>query len=77
MRLPRVRFTVRRLMVIVAVTGLLLWAWLYHRENASIDRSLTAIYLRAFAGGDAAQRRIAFEELRIPGPLTAPASCRR
>ena len=68
MRLPRVRFTVRRLMVAVAVVGVLLWAWLYHRENASIDRSLTAIHLRAFAGGDAAQRRIAIEDLAHSGP---------
>src|SRR5690242_20320277 len=68
MRLPRVRFTVRRLMAVVAVMGLLLWAWLYRRENAGIDRSLTAIHLRAFAEGDAAQRRMALEDLARSGP---------
>jgi hypothetical protein len=63
MQLPRVRFTVRRLMVVVAIAGLLLWAWLYGREIASIDRSLTAIDLRAFAEGDAVQRRMAIDYL--------------
>jgi HEAT repeat protein len=68
MRLPRVRFTVRRMMVAVAVMGVLLWAWLYHVENASIDRSLTSIHLRAFAEGDAARRRMAIENLARAGP---------
>src|SRR5947209_5234619 len=67
MRLPRVRFTVRRLMVAVAVIGVLLWAWLYHVENASLDRSLTSLHLRAFAEGDAAQRRMAIENLAHSG----------
>src|SRR5437868_3951842 len=68
MPLARVRFTVRRLMAVVAVMGLLLWAWLYRRENVSIDRSLTAIHLRAFAGGDVVQRRMAIEDLARSGP---------
>src|SRR6516165_12802729 len=67
MRWPRVRFTVRWLMAVVAVLGVLLWAWLYRRENASIDRSLTAIQLRAFAEADAAQRRMAIEDLAHSG----------
>ena len=67
MRMPRLRFTVRR-MVAVAVTGLLLAAWVYRLENASIDRSLMGIQLRAFLGGDAAQRRTALENLAHSGP---------
>ena len=77
MRLPRVRFTVRRLMVIVAVVGVLLWVWLYHRENASIDRSLTAIHLRA--SREATRRSDEWLSRNLPagpGPMTAPASCR-
>ena len=62
------RFTVRRMMVVVAVIGLLLSAWVYRVENASIDRSLTALQLRAFAGGDTAQRRMAIENLAHSGP---------
>ena len=68
MPLPRVRFTVRRLMAVVAIIGLLLWAWLYHRENASADRSWTTMQLRAFAAGDAVQRRMAIENLAHFGP---------
>ena len=68
MKMPRVRFTVRRMMVAVAVMALLLSAWQYRLENASIDRSLMAIQLRAFAGGDAAQRRMALEDLAHSGP---------
>jgi HEAT repeat protein len=68
MRLPRVRFTMRRLMAFVAVVCLLLWAWRYGRDNASIDRSLTTIQLRDFAGGDPVQRRMAIEDLAHSGP---------
>jgi peptidoglycan/LPS O-acetylase OafA/YrhL len=68
MRLPRVRFTVRRLMAVVAVISLLLAAWMYRFENTSIDRSLTAMRLRAFAGGDAVQRRLAIEDLAHSEP---------
>lgn len=68
MRLPRMRFTVRRLMAVVAVFGLLLGAWVYRIENASIDRALTAMQLRDFAGGDASHRRMAIEDLAHAGP---------
>jgi HEAT repeat protein len=67
-RLPPVRFTMRRLMAVVAVAGLLLWAWRYRRDNASIDRSLTSMQLREFAGGNAVQRRMAIEDLAHSGP---------
>src|SRR5689334_4892386 len=68
MRVPRVRFTVRRLMAAVAILGVLLGAWVYRRENASIERSFTAIQLRSLERGDAVQRRMAVENLNRSGP---------
>ena len=63
MQWPRLRFTVRRLMLAVAVVGVLLWAWLYRREHGDIERSLTSNRLHAFAEGDAVHRRMAVEDL--------------
>ena len=63
MRWPRPRFTVRRMMVAVAVTAVLLSAWLYRLENDNVSRSLTGIQLRALAESDAALRRRAVENL--------------
>ncbi len=63
MQWPRLRFTVQRLMLAVAVVGVLLWAWLYRREHGDIERSLTSNRLQAFAEGDAAHRRMAVEDL--------------
>jgi HEAT repeat protein len=68
MRVPRVRFTIRRLMIAVAVLGVLLWAWLYRVENASLERSFAAIQLRAFAEGNGARRRLAIENLAHSEP---------
>ncbi len=68
MRVPGIRFTVRRMMVAVAVVGVLCAAWLYRRENGNIDRSLTAIQLRASAEGSAVERRMAVENLAYSEP---------
>jgi HEAT repeat protein len=73
MRRPRLRFTVRRLMVAVAVVGVLLWAWLYRREHGDVERSLTSMRLRSFSEGDEAHRRMAVENLGN----TQPAQLRR
>lgn len=59
----RPRFTVRRMMVAVAVAAVVLSAWLYHVENENVSRSLTGIQLRALGESDAAHRRRAVENL--------------
>ncbi|WP_406700686.1 HEAT repeat domain-containing protein [Singulisphaera sp. Ch08] len=63
MRLPRVRFTVRRMMLVVAVVGLILAAWLYHLENRTVQQSLTGLHISALQAADATSRRIAVENL--------------
>jgi HEAT repeat protein len=55
--------SVARLMVVVAVVAVLCWAWLYHREHASIERSWVSIHLRDLHHDEAAQRRRAVEAL--------------
>jgi HEAT repeat protein len=55
--------SVARLMVLVAVVAVLCWAWLYHREYASIERSWVSIHLRDLHHDEAVQRRRAAENL--------------
>lgn len=63
MRLRRVRFTVRRMMLLIAVVGLILAAWMYHIENRTVQHSLTTLQISALQAADVTSRRIAVENL--------------
>ncbi|WP_165075227.1 HEAT repeat domain-containing protein [Paludisphaera rhizosphaerae] len=63
MPIPRIRFTVKRLMVAVAVVGLVLAAWLYRLENRNVEHALTGLQIGSIQAGDATSRRMAVENL--------------
>src|SRR5262245_20102458 len=64
-RLGCFRVSVARLMALVALVAVLCSAWLYHRENANIERSWASIHLRALHHDEAVQRRRAAESLEV------------
>jgi HEAT repeat protein len=55
--------SVTRLLVLIAVVAVFCSAWLYHRENANIERSWVSIHLRDLQDDEAVQRRGAAESL--------------
>jgi hypothetical protein len=61
-----VQVGVARLMVLIAVVAVLCWAWLYRRENASLERSWASMQLRDLRHAGAVQRRRAAENLDSP-----------
>lgn len=63
MLLRRIRVTVRRLMLVVAVVGLMLAASLYRLENRTLEHSLTRLQIDALQATDATSRRMAVENL--------------
>ena len=65
---PLFQFQLGKLMALVAVCAVLISAWLFRRDNATVERSLTGRSIRALAEGDKAQRLEAIEELARAEP---------